>query len=197
MTSERQVRANRLNSAFSTGPKTTAGKKRSSQNAMIHGLTSRSVVAIFEDGQDFQEFASEIRDSFSRPSPIEHELINRLIGLLWRLRRAQTVETGLMSIQGKLLRDIRLASVSDEQISEEHVLLSLGLESTTERAAPSLAQQRAESKARAFLRLCNMNGEAFDRLGRYETSLWRQAVQTLFLLESTANSFRGSLLKPR
>jgi hypothetical protein len=71
----------------------------------------------------------------------------------------------------------------------------LELESRTERAAPSLAQQRAESIARAFLRLCNLNGEAFDRLGRHETSLWRQAVQTLFLLENTANSFRGSLLK--
>ena len=195
MTSERQIRANRLNSAYSTGPKTIAGKHRSSRNAMIHGLTSRSVVAIFEDDQDFQGFASEIRDSFSQPSPIEHELINRLIGLLWRLRRAQMVETGLMSIQGKLQRDIRLASVSEGQIDEEKVLLSLGLESTTERAAPSLAQQRAESKARAFLRLCNVNGGAFDRLGRYETSLWRQAVQTLFLLEKAANRFRGSFLK--
>jgi hypothetical protein len=172
------------------------GKKRSSQNAMIHGLTSRSVVAIFEDNQDFQEFASEIRNSFSQPSMIEQELINRLIGLLWRLRRAQTVETGLMSIQGKLQRDIRLASVTSEQMSEEHFLLSLGLESTMERVAPSLAQQRAESKARAFLRLCNVNGEAFDRLGRYETSLWRQAIQTLFLLENAATRFRGTLLKP-
>ena len=194
MTSERQVRANRLNAALSTGPKTIEGKKRSSQNAMIHGLTSRSVVAIFEDDQDFQEFASEIRDSFSKPSTVEQELINRLIGLLWRLRRAQTVETGLMSIQGKLQRDIRLASVTSEQMSEEHFLLSLGLESTIERASPSLAQQRAESKARAFLRLCNVNGEAFDRLGRYETSLWRQAVQTIFLLENAAN--RSTALKP-
>ena len=194
MTSERQVRANRLNAALSTGPKTTAGKKRSSQNAMVHGLTSRSVVAIFEDDEDFQEFASKIRDSFSQPSTIEQELINRLIGLLWRLRRAQTVETGLMSIQGKLQRDIRLASVTSEQMSDEHFLLSLGLESTIERASPSLAQQRAESKARAFLRLCNVNGDAFDRLGRYETSLWRQAVQTLFLLENAANRF--SALKP-
>lgn len=195
MTSERQTRANRLNSACSTGPKTTAGKKRSSQNAMIHGLTSRTVVAIFEDDQEFQEFASQISGAFSQPSPIEHELINRLIGLLWRLRRAQAVEAGLMSIQGKLQRDIRVAAVSDPNIHEDNVLSSLGLECRTEQMAPSLAQQRAESKARAFLRLCNVNGEAFDRLGRYETSLWRQAVQTLFLLENTANSFRGSFLK--
>lgn len=187
MTSERQIRANRLNAAYSTGPKTVAGKKRSSRNAIVHDLTSRTVVTIFEDDQEFQEFASEIRDAFSQPSPIEHELINRLIGLLWRLRRAQAVETGLISIQGKLQRDIRLASVPDPQSSPEKVLFSLGLESRTEQATASLAQQRAESKARAFLRLCNLNGEAFDRLGRYETSLWRQAVQTLFLLENTAN----------
>jgi hypothetical protein len=195
MTSERQIRANRLNSACSTGPKTIAGKKRSSQNAMIHGLTSRTVVAVFEDDLEFQEFASQISGTFSQPSPIERELINRLIGLLWRLRRAQAVEAGLMSIQGKLQRDIRVATVSDPKIHDDKVLSSLGLECRTEQRAPSLAEQRAESKARAFLRLCNLNGEAFDRLGRYETSLWRQAVQTLFLLENTANSFRGSFLK--
>ena len=46
-----------------------------------------------------------------------------------------------------------------------------------------LEQQRTESKAHAFLRLCNLSGEAFDRLTRYETSIWRQVVQLLFLLD--------------
>ena len=187
MTSERQIRANRLNAGYSTGPKSVVGKKRSSRNAIVHGLTSRTVVTIFEDDQEFQEFASEIQGAFSQVSPIEHELISRLTGLLWRLRRAQAVETGLLSIQGKLQRDIRLSSLPDPQSSPETILLSLGLESRTDKATASLAQQRAESKARAFLRLCNLNGDAFDRLGRYETSLWRQAVQTLFLLENASS----------
>jgi hypothetical protein len=38
MASERQIAANRLNAKTSTGPKSVSGKKRSSQNALRHGL---------------------------------------------------------------------------------------------------------------------------------------------------------------
>jgi hypothetical protein len=39
MATERQIAANRANSKKSTGPKTTAGKRRSSRNAFRHGLS--------------------------------------------------------------------------------------------------------------------------------------------------------------
>jgi len=35
-----------------------------------------------------------------------------------------------------------------------------------------------------FLRLANLDGGAFKRLNRYETALWRQAVQTMFVLRT-------------
>src|SRR6266446_7919269 len=35
-----------------------------------------------------------------------------------------------------------------------------------------------------FLRLANLDNGAFDRIGRYETCLWRQIVQTLFALQT-------------
>lgn len=39
MASDRQIRANRLNARKSTGPRTFAGKERSSRNAHKHGLS--------------------------------------------------------------------------------------------------------------------------------------------------------------
>ena len=39
MATEKQIAANRANALCSTGPKTAAGKKRSSQNALRHGLS--------------------------------------------------------------------------------------------------------------------------------------------------------------
>lgn len=39
MATERQIAANRANAKKSTGPKSRAGKSRSSQNAFVHGLT--------------------------------------------------------------------------------------------------------------------------------------------------------------
>lgn len=40
MATDRQVIANRANAAKSTGPRTKGGRKRSSQNARIHGLSA-------------------------------------------------------------------------------------------------------------------------------------------------------------
>lgn len=40
MATEKQIAANRANALRSTGPKTAAGRKRSSQNAFKHGLSS-------------------------------------------------------------------------------------------------------------------------------------------------------------
>jgi hypothetical protein len=39
MASEKQIAANRANAKRSTGPKTAAGKLRSSRNAFLHGLS--------------------------------------------------------------------------------------------------------------------------------------------------------------
>jgi hypothetical protein len=40
MASERQIAANRRNACGSTGPRSPSGKKRASQNAYRHGLTT-------------------------------------------------------------------------------------------------------------------------------------------------------------
>jgi hypothetical protein len=38
--------------------------------------------------------------------------------------------------------------------------------------------------AHCFQRLANLNEAVFERLGRYETALWRQMLQTLLMLQS-------------
>src|SRR5206468_5959570 len=38
--------------------------------------------------------------------------------------------------------------------------------------------------AHCFQRLANFDNGLFERLGRYETALWRQMVQILFVLQS-------------
>jgi hypothetical protein len=187
MASEKKVLANRLNARLSTGPRTPGGKRRSRRNALKHGLTARSVVEVFEDDSEFRSFAGQVASAYPAPSPVARELVYRLIGLLWRLRRAQAIETGLLAIQGKLQRDIRISADAREG-PQQNMFALLGLELTSaSTASEAIAHERArtEAKARAFLRLCNINGEALDRLGRYETALWRQAVQTIFMLEKT------------
>jgi hypothetical protein len=38
--------------------------------------------------------------------------------------------------------------------------------------------------ARSFLRLTSIDNQVFERLGRYETNLWRQTAQILLLLSA-------------
>jgi hypothetical protein len=55
-----RIRANRLNAKKSTGPTTAAGKQRSAQNALLHGLSAQHRDGIFSpDVERFGKFLCE------------------------------------------------------------------------------------------------------------------------------------------
>ena len=103
MTSFRQIEANRRNARKSAGPITQEGKDRSRCNAVRHGLTAETVIGALEDAEDYQAFEAAITADYDAQSAVERELVLRLASLLWRLRRATTMETGLFEIQAEHL----------------------------------------------------------------------------------------------
>jgi hypothetical protein len=107
MTSLRQLEANRRNARLSTGPVTEEGKKRSRRNAVRHGLTAETVIDALEDGEDYAGFEMAITADFDAQSAVARELVLRLASLLWRLRRATAIETGLFEIQARQLLQFR------------------------------------------------------------------------------------------
>jgi hypothetical protein len=107
MTSFRQIEANRRNARKSTGPNTDEGKQRSRCNAVRHGLTAETVIGALEDAEDYKAFEAAIIADYDAQSAVERELVLRLANLLWRLRRATTMETGLFEIQAACLREFR------------------------------------------------------------------------------------------
>ena len=109
MTSFRQIEANRRNARKSTGPITQEGKQRSRCNAVRHGLTAETVIGALEDAEDYQAFEAAIIADYDAQSAVERELVLRLASLLWRLRRATTMETGLFEIQAEHLSGFRRA----------------------------------------------------------------------------------------
>src|SRR5690242_2567340 len=109
MTSLRQIEANRRNARLSTGPMTDEGKRRSRQNAVRHGLTAETVIDELEDAEDYAAFEMAVTADYDAQSAVERELVLRLASLLWRLRRATAIESGLFKIQAKQLLRFRQA----------------------------------------------------------------------------------------
>ena len=103
MTTIRQIEANRRNALKSAGPKTEAGKQASRRNAVRHGLTAETVISALEDAGDYNTFEAAITADYDAQSVVERELVLRLASILWRLRRATTMETGLFEIQAQHL----------------------------------------------------------------------------------------------
>src|SRR6266550_5269647 len=103
MTSLRQIEANRQNALKSTGPKTEAGKQQSRRNALRHGFTAETVIEPLEHPDDYRTFEDAIVSEYLPQTPVEQELVHRLASLFWRLRRATSIETGLLRMQSEIL----------------------------------------------------------------------------------------------
>jgi hypothetical protein len=99
MTSFKQFEANRRNARKSTGPTSEEGKQRSRCNAVRHGLTAETVIGALEDAEDYKTFEAAIIADYDAQSAVERELVLRLASVLWRLRRATAIETGLFESQ--------------------------------------------------------------------------------------------------
>src|SRR5262249_33145784 len=97
------------NANKSTGPITEDGKRRSRCNAVRHGLTAETVIGTLEDAEDYQAFEAAIIADYDAQSAVERELVLRLASLLWRLRRATTMETALFEIQANHLSGVKHA----------------------------------------------------------------------------------------
>src|SRR5437879_7971846 len=107
MTTFKQIEANRRNARRSTGPITQEGKLRSRQNAVRHGLTAETVIGALEDAEDYRAVEAAVIGDYEAQSAVERELVLRLASLLWRIRRATTMETGLFEIQATHLLEFR------------------------------------------------------------------------------------------
>jgi len=84
-------------SSNATGPRTDAGKARSSQNAVKHGLCSQRAVIPGEDPAQWEAFREEILRSLAPLRLLERELAERVALQMWRQRRAARYEAELVT----------------------------------------------------------------------------------------------------
>src|SRR5262245_17131572 len=199
MATEKQIVANQQNAQHSTGPRTKSGKRRSRRNAIRHGLTAETVVDTLEDPAAYRAFERAIKSDYSPRTAIEGQLVSRLASLLWRLRRAVIIESGLLNMQAEtiqspcsrptgeygldrlsIFRKLPHSSdletpMSEQQVAKENIRIGSNVAETN---------QTHTNFACSFLRLTSLDRHVFERLGRYETNLWRQTAQILLLLSA-------------
>jgi hypothetical protein len=167
--SERKIEANRRNARLSTGPRTEAGKNRSRNNAIKHGIFSRDMLKSWglgkEDAKQFDDFLTQLREDCKPVGVLEEIMVERIAVCLWRLKRALQYEVGTMQLR---------------YIGEQASLKSKG---TTD--------SEMEFLAPCFHHLRLPQGQEMDLLLRYETTFHRQLVSTLNQLERLQRARTG------
>jgi hypothetical protein len=88
---------NRSNSQHSTGPRTDAGKQRSSQNALRHGLTARSAVTPSEDHAAYQRHLRQFMDEYQPATATETQMVQQLADTSWRINRIPLLEADILA----------------------------------------------------------------------------------------------------
>src|SRR5262249_4630627 len=150
-------------------------RRRSRRRAWRDGLADQTVVKVVEDVRSYRAFERALIASVDPRSVIELALVHRLASLLWRLRRASAIETGLFEIQGEhLLAFQQDPSHGRSQAGthtkgpgsngRDHPPISAhdNSLSTTMRAAPG-RWSKSRTIAQCFLRLSNLDPTLLDR----------------------------------
>ncbi|ODR95912.1 hypothetical protein AUC70_03380 [Methyloceanibacter stevinii] len=183
MPSEKQIAANRSNSKKSTGPKTQIGKARSRQNAWKHGLTAEEIVIRGETPDDFNVFRDGLMADFDPQGTMECELVDRLAGLLWRLRRVPSVEAQVMSgILGRIFMNWDISSFTDQELDQLEELAIKAEDAPSRESAqgqPFGIADNSETRLEARRRRAN---EMLSVVTRHETGLMNAVMKTLSLL---------------
>jgi hypothetical protein len=180
-------------------------RRRSRRRAWRDDLADQTIVNDLENIRSYRAFERALIGSIDPRSVIELELVHRLASLLWRLRRASAIETGLFEIQGELLlarqqhpsrgpSQLRMlpaptrvnghskgpgSNGRDDPLASNQEPLS-----TTSTRPPPGPWSNSRAIAQCFLRLSNLDPNSLDTVGRYEARLWRQAAQTLWTFDA-------------
>src|SRR5579863_5392196 len=89
---------NRANSQHSTGPKTKAGKEKSSLNALRHGLTGQIIVLPSDDLEAYQCHVQNFVNHYHPDGPVESQLVQSLADTAWRQNRVVALENNLLTL---------------------------------------------------------------------------------------------------
>ena len=99
MSSRQKRKIARTNGAKSAGAKSPEGLHKSSQNALRHGLTAKTLVLSNESQSKFDELLDSFIQKFLPQDEVELELVTEMVAARWRLRRIWLIQTATLEYQ--------------------------------------------------------------------------------------------------
>jgi hypothetical protein len=169
---------NKINAQHSTGPKTEEGKKKSSLNALRHGLTGQIVIMPSEDLAAYQRHLAAFVAEYQPEGATEAHLTQSLADSAWRLNRIVALEANLLALPAGAHEDplqaaLAIAAALESQ-SKALANLSMHSQRLSRQFERTVIQLRALQKERRSQQQFDLNklldiaemfeekGESFD-----------------------------------
>jgi hypothetical protein len=158
----------------STGPRTAAGKQRSSLNALRHGLTAASAVLPSEDQAAYDAHRRGFFEEYQPATPTETQLTQEIADTAWRLNRIPSLEAALLdraanppSDQARIDFDIVDAHRALAILGLHYTRLSRQFQKTVDQLREIQSERRHEQerhlkRAAALLELHKHKGIPYD-----------------------------------
>src|SRR5580704_2268596 len=177
---------NRANSQNSTGPNTERGKKKSSLNALRHGLTSQIVVMPFEDLQAYQAHLKSFTDDFHPQGAAEANLVQSLADSSWRLNRVAALETNV------LMLGLATPSPLAEAPPQVHDALSIAAALESQAKSLALLSMHSQRLSRQFQNALTQLRQLQQPRQEKEQKDLRELVNILEMCESRRQTYNPS-----
>ena len=179
--STRRLRANQRNARRSTGPRSSAGKQRSSRNATSHGIYCRDLVLPGESQREFQAYRDAYLLRLNPQDVLELLIVDRIVAAGWKLKRLQAAEPYLHGAEAEEMRESEDAlreRAADDLIERERELGGDPLTAAEMLKSDLPTHERYPAAATLAVSLLKGDG-GFERLTRIEQRLERSIHRNL------------------
>ena len=164
-TSPAKLEAARSNGAKSHGATTRAGRARSAQNAIKHGLCSVFITLTSEDQEQYNRLLQRFMDAQKPADAIEEELVARMARATWQSERAVRLQSGCF---------VHKAQTPEQKLEDEQTM-SLKLNELNNLMRYQTMHERAYDRAAAAL--AKHRKEKFEQERRFVSQKRQEAAE--------------------
>src|SRR5262245_7162715 len=187
MATPAQIIANQQNAQLSTGPTTDAGRARSSQNAVRHGLTAQHIVVRDDEQEEFARLRDALLAEIDPRGAVEMSLFQQFLHASWRIECCHRLEEETWNGTAEALANPQTAATLDRisryesralqayhralkqlrVLQTDRAILEISIDPESDAPIPSLADTKQISKQSQslFLTECRANRTTVGRAG--------------------------------